>query len=222
MSLPQQIVFIVDQDERVQETLHQLMEQEGWLVRVYSDAEQFLKKLPPAAMGCVILETQLPGMSGLQLQEKLLNNKVPLPVIIITAQADVPTAVQAMRMGAVDFMEKPVDKNVLTERVRQAMAMDAANRINQLELSRIEKRLKKLTPREYEVMELIIHGMSNKETATRLGLSTKTVEIHRSHIMRKMEADSLANLVQQALTYKLLLKGYPGTDINRAHHAPDK
>jgi two-component system, LuxR family, response regulator FixJ len=206
MSVAEQTVFIVDNDESVRTTLYRLMNFNGWPVATYNTAEQFLDDFDPSRPGCLILNAHLPGLDGVELQKQLTKDKIAIPIIVVTTHADVPLAVQAMKMGAVDFLVKPYDNEVLCKRVRQAMALDAANRMNQLELTRIENRLNRLTPREYEVMELLVQGMSNKEVAGRLGLSIKTVEIHRAHIMSKMESTSLANLVQQVLTYKIFLK----------------
>jgi len=143
-----------------------------------------------------VLDIRMPGTSGLDLHEKLVAQEIGLPVIIITGHGDVPSAVQAMKRGAVDFIEKPFDDQVLLDRIGQAIARDAASRENEARRACIAARLASLTPREHEVLDLVVAGYANKQIAAHLFLSPKTIEIHRANVMKKMRVDSLAKLVQ--------------------------
>jgi FixJ family two-component response regulator len=151
----------------------------------------------------------MPGMSGLELQEYLRVNQIAIPVIIITGHGDVPMAVRAMKAGAVDFIEKPFNDELLLESIRRAMALDVKQRDMQSQRAEIATRLARLTPREHEVMVMVTNGKANKEIATNLGVSSKTVEAHRARVMEKMEADSLAELVRMAINANLTLNEPP-------------
>ena len=188
-------VFVVDDDEAVRDSLALLLRSVELAVATFSSANDFLDSYDPAAPGCLILDVRLPGMSGLELQQRLADDGADLPIVFITGHGDVPMAVRAMRRGAVDFLQKPFSDQELLDRVQQALA-EQSQRRQQSELkAEIAQRIRSLTPREHEVMELIVEGLANKVIANRLGTSQRTVEVHRASVMRKMQADSVARLV---------------------------
>jgi FixJ family two-component response regulator len=174
-------------------------------VETFESANAFIQSYYPGRSGCLLLDVRMPGMSGLELQEYLKVNQIAIPVIIITGHGDVPMAVRAMKAGAVDFIEKPFNDELLLESIRHAMAVDAKQRDMQSQRAEIATRLARLTPREHEVMLMVTNGKANKEIATGLGVSSKTVEAHRARVMEKMEADSLAELVRMAISANLTL-----------------
>lgn len=194
------IVFVVDDDAAVCDSLRFLIESVGLQVRTFSSADEFLAAYTPDQPGCLVLDIRMPGMSGLELQEQLAKRGYTLPVIIITAHGDVPSAVRAMHAGAVDFMSKPFNDQSLLDRVHQALAKDAQTRRDAAVRAAIAAKVALLTPREREVMDLVVSGMSNKGIAAQLQLSAKTVETHRARVMEKMEAGSVAELVRMVLT----------------------
>jgi len=197
--LPQPWVFVVDDDSAMRESLQWLIESVGLRVEVHDSAESFLKSYYPGRSGCLLLDVRMPGMSGLDLQEYLKREEITIPVIIITGHGDVPMAVRAMKMGAVDFIEKPFNDEVLLDAIRHALSIDSRQRGRQAGIAEIAARLAQLTPREHEVMEMVTAGRSNKEIAKLLGVSAKTVEAHRARVMEKMQAGSLAELVRMSL-----------------------
>lgn len=170
----------------------------GLRVVTYSSAEAFLREFQNQP-GCLVTDIHLAGMSGLDLQQELLKRNATLPIIIITGQAQVPMAVRAMQNQAVDFLEKPFDVSVLGERIRQAIALDATKRLKATHRADALDRLSRLTPREREVMQCVVEGLSNKQIASRLQLSEKTIEVHRGNVMRKTAADSVAELVRLSM-----------------------
>lgn len=194
------IVFVVDDDAAVLDSLRFLIESVGLRVRTFSSADEFLAAYTPDQPGCLVLDIRMPGMSGLELQEQLAKRGYTLPVIIITAHGDVPSAVRAMHAGAVDFVSKPFNAQSLLDRVHQALAKDAQTRRDAAVRAAIAAKVALLTPREREVMDLVVSGMSNKGIAAQLQLSAKTVETHRARVMEKMEAGSVAELVRMVLT----------------------
>ena len=187
-------VFVVDDDQAVRESTQRLMQSVDLAVEVYPDAVSFLEGYDPGRPGCLLLDIRMPGMSGLDLQERLVEHGVRIPVIVISAHGDVEQAVRAMKAGAVDFIKKPCQGPVLLERIREALVLDS--RIRQIEAERAEiaARAARLTPRECEVASLLSAGDSPKQIALKLGLSRKTVDVHRGHIVMKMRADSLIEL----------------------------
>ncbi len=189
-------VFIVEDDPITRDFLQELIRSVGFGAESFESAEVFLKHYNPAVSGCVLTDVRMPGMSGLELQEQLRSEQIRVPVIIMTAHADVPMAVRAMRSGAFDFIEKPVNPQALLERIRHAIDRDNHQREDQKQIDDLRKRLELLSPREREVMGLVVGGMLNKQIAHELGLSIKTVEVHRSRVMEKMKADNLAELVR--------------------------
>jgi FixJ family two-component response regulator len=192
-------VFIVDDDLAMRDSLYWLIESVGFAVKTYAKAQAFLEEYLPSQPGCLVLDVRLPGLSGLELQDYLLAHKIRLPVIIITGYAEVPMAIRALKQGAVDFLEKPFSHQLLLDRIRQAVEMDVQTRLQEAESADIAARLALLTPREREVMEQVVAGKANKVIAYELDLSQKTVEVHRANMMKKMQANSLAELVHLAL-----------------------
>ena len=194
----QPTVFIVDDDPAVRDSLRWLLESMRLRVATFGSAEDFLKFYTMHMVGCLILDVRMPGMSGLQLQQFLTKQKYSLPIIFITGHGDIPMAVRAMQAGAMYFLEKPFEDQVLLDYVHEALALDNDNQQSRIRLTMIQARIANLTEREREVMELVIDNHSNKEIASKLGVSTKTVEFHRSHMMDKMHATSLIELVNMA------------------------
>ncbi len=191
-------VFIVDDDPAVRDSLRWLLESMCLKVATFGSAEDFLKFYTMHMVGCLILDVRMPGMSGLQLQQFLTKQKYALPILFITGHGDIPMAVRAMQAGAMYFLEKPFKDQVLLDYVHEALALDVENQQSRIRLTMIQARITNLTEREREVMEFVIDNHSNKEIATKLGVSIKTVEFHRSHMMDKMHATSLIELVNMA------------------------
>jgi RNA polymerase sigma factor (sigma-70 family) len=196
---PNATVFVVDDDEAMRNSLKWLVETENLRVETFASAHEFLDAYYPGRAGCILLDVRMPGMSGLDLQAHLRGENIRIPIIIITGHGDVPMAVQAMKAGALDFIEKPFDDELLLSSIRRALALDAEQRLRQESRAELAMRLAQLTPREHEVMEMVTDGKSNKEIANALGVSAKTVEAHRARVMEKMGARSLAELVRMVL-----------------------
>lgn len=191
-------VHIVDDEPDVRDALAMLMRSVGLAVTTYPSAQDFLQRYRASGPGCLVLDVRMPGMSGLELQEKLARERIALPIIIITGHGDIAMAVRAMKAGALDFIEKPFDDQALLDRIHEAIERAARTQDIEAERARIAARYAELTRREKEVMALVVTGRLNKLIAAELGLSTRTVEIHRAHIMEKMEAKSLSHLVRMA------------------------
>ena len=198
-------VFVVDDDQAMRNSLKWLIESVSMKVETFESADAFIKSYYPGRSGCLLLDVRMPGMSGLELQEYLSSHQIAIPVIIITGHADVPMAVRAMKAGAIDFIEKPFNDELLLESIRHALLLDEKQRDMQSQRAEIATRLARLTPREHEVMVMVTNGRANKEIATNLGVSAKTVEAHRARVMEKMEASSLAELVRMAIHANLTL-----------------
>jgi FixJ family two-component response regulator len=196
---PTPTVFVVDDDEGVRSALALLLKSMGQPAATYASAADFLADYDAERPGCALLDVRMPGMSGLELQDELNRRGVVLPVIFITGHGDVPMAVEAMQRGAFDFLQKPFGDDDLAERIRRALARDRELRAAIGEKSQIRARLARLTPRERQVLELVATGKPNKVMAAELGVSQRTVEIHRAHVMKKMGASSLAQLVRMRL-----------------------
>jgi FixJ family two-component response regulator len=196
--MPGATIFVIDDDQAMRSSLRRLLERVGFAVATYANAHAFLEAYDPTQPGCVLLDIRMPGMSGLELQQKLAEQGVRTPVIIISAHGDVEKAVRAMRAGAVDFIKKPYKGKELLARVREALELDARVRRQEAERAELAGRFARLTPREREVMALLVAGQHAKEIAHQLGLSRKTVDVHRGHVMAKMQTDSLAELVRMA------------------------
>ncbi len=192
-------VFVVDDDDAVRNSMRWLVESVGLPVETYASAREFLETHDPNRPGCLVLDVRMPGMSGLDLQEKLHENGIVIPIIVVTGHGDVPTAVRAIKAGAVEFIEKPVNDQLLLDTIQRCIEKDAEYRRELAVRGAIEARYLLLTPREREVMAQVVAGEPNKVIARNLDLSAKTIEAHRAAVMRKMEADSLANLVHMAI-----------------------
>ncbi len=194
------VVFIVDDDEAMRNSLRWLIESVGRTVETYESARAFLENHYPGRSGCLLLDVRMPGMSGLELQSQLESHDIRLPVIILTGHGDVGMAVKAMKAGALDFIEKPFDDELLLAAIEKALTEDAEKREERASRAEILARMSQLTKRESQVMEMVTNGKSNKEIAAELNVSAKTVEAHRAHVMEKMQAGSLAELVRMAMT----------------------
>jgi two-component system response regulator FixJ len=193
------IVFVVDDDRAMRDSLRWLLESIGLTVRTYATAAEFLREHQPSQPGCLVLDVRMPGMSGLDLQAELVQRGAELPTIVVTGHAEVAMAVRAVKAGAIDFIEKPFSDQLLLDRVRQALEIDRQSREVRARREEARRRLASLSAREREVLELVAAGKANKEVAATLGLSTKTVEVHRAHVMSKMAVDSLAELIRVAI-----------------------
>jgi len=196
MSGERPVVFIVDDDAAVRRSLRLLLDTVGLHSECYPSAVRFLEAYDENRCGCLLLDVRMPSMSGLDLQARLTERGSTLPIIFLTANADVPLAVRAMQAGAFDFLEKPFNDQELIDRVHLALERDARSRRESRGRDEVRGTLGRLTPREREVLELIVEGQANKIVAARLGISERTVEIHRARVMGKMEAASLAHLVR--------------------------
>jgi two-component system, LuxR family, response regulator FixJ len=204
----EQTVFVVDDDETMRGSLRWLLESLKLNVQTYASAQDFLTVYDPAQPGCLVLDVRMPDISGLQLHEILRQRQIHIPIILITGHGDISMAVHAMKAGAFDFIEKPFHDQALLERIQQGLAMDARQRCETAEREKTIERLNSLTPRESEVLEGVVSGKSNKTLATELGISIKTVEVHRARVMEKMEVDSVAELTTLCLASGLR-KGKP-------------
>jgi two-component system response regulator FixJ len=192
-------VFIVDDDEAIRNSLRLLLKSVGLAAVAIPTAGDFLTQYDPAQPGCLVLDVRMPGMSGLELQEQLNVRGAMIPVIFITGHGDIPMAVEAMQQGAFDFLQKPFRDQDLIDRIQKALAKDMENRAELSERSRVKERFESLTPREREVLALVTSGKPNKIMAADLGVSQRTVEIHRARVMEKMNASSLAQLVRMVM-----------------------
>lgn len=195
-------VFVVDDDAAMRESLRFLVESVGLDVETFERAEDFLARYDPELPGCLILDVRMPEVSGLELQERLAEYGSGLPIIMVTGYGDVPMAVRAMRNGAVDFIEKPFSDQHLIDRVQEAIARDRLRRTERKGRESVARRVSTLSAREREVLDLVVTGKANKVIAHELGLSPKTVEVHRARLMKKLNVSSVAELVQLSLEHK--------------------
>jgi FixJ family two-component response regulator len=195
-------VFLVDDDAAVRDSLVLLLGIAGFKVRAFGSAVDFLDNFLPGQPGCLVTDIRMPGMDGLELQGELMRRNIDLPVIFITGHGDVAKAVQALKSGAHDFIEKPFEEEVLTDSIRQAFEEETSSRGPRArrETAGVNARKAMLTPREAQVMDLVVEGHSNKSIAQKLGISARTVEIHRARVMDKMKARNLSDLVRMALS----------------------
>jgi FixJ family two-component response regulator len=191
-------VAILDDDKSVLRALQDLIEAAGMSALCFSSAEQFVNSGTREKVGCLIIDLHMRGMSGIELQAKLCDEQCRIPIIFLTGRGDIPSTVRAMKCGAVDFLTKPADGAKLLSCVEKALQMDGANRQEAIERAQLVTRYESLTPREREVLDLLASGLLNKQAAFELGITEYTVQFHRGHIMRKMEADSFATLVRLA------------------------
>jgi two-component system response regulator FixJ len=192
-------VYIVDDDRLARESLMWLIESAHLPVQVFDSGLAFLEHIEPGASGCALLDVRMPDINGMELHTRLRERGVTIPVIIVTGHADVAMAVRAMKAGAYDFIEKPYNDALMLERVQSAIAYDMDNRKNQERVNDIKEHAEKLTPREREVMSYVLRSVQNKVIASELGISVKTVELHRANLMAKMKATSSTELVRLAL-----------------------
>ena len=197
MSVPaQQTVFIVDDEAAIRKSLQLLIEMLGVSVQTFPSAASYLDAYQPGDAGCLILDLRMPGTNGLDLQHELIRRGFDMPVIVLTGFGDVPSAIRALKSGAFEFLEKPVDDDVLLDHVRRALALDAQQRRQRSGHDIVRERIERLTLREREVLGLVVEGLSSKEIGHRLRVRCKTVEAHRARIMKKMETESVVDLVR--------------------------
>ena len=192
-------VFIVDDDQEVHDAIKLLMNSVGLAAETFGSVQEFLARFDPQRTGCLVLDIRMKGMSGLDLQDRLTQEAIHPPIIIITGHGDVPMAVRAVKAGAVDFIEKPFNDQLLLDAVHRAIEQDAEHRGRASHLADIQVRVQKLTPREREILEMVVAGKRNKVIAIDLGISQSTVEAHRAKVMEKMEAASLSDLMRMML-----------------------
>lgn len=192
------VVFVIDDDRMIREGLQSLIRSVGLRVETFASAQEFLGAKRPDAPACLVLDVRMPELSGLDLQLKLRDGGIPIPIIFITGHGDIPMSVRAMKEGAYEFLTKPVRGQDLLDAVQKALASDRSLRRERREANEIRARFESLTPREKEVLELVVAGLLNKQIADQLGMSELTVKTHRAHVMEKTQAESLAHLVRMS------------------------
>ncbi len=200
MSRQDATVFVVDDDEAMRDSLQWLLESMNFNVATFASGEAFLAAYTARQPGCLVLDVRMPGMSGLELHDRLNAVEVTLPIVFITGHGEVPMAVAALKKGAIDFIEKPFAETDLLEVIERCLELDARRRQERAEREKARQKLASLTPREREVMDMVVAGKLNKIIADSLDISIKTVEVHRARVMEKLEARSVADLVQQVMS----------------------
>jgi FixJ family two-component response regulator len=203
MNDPVPTVFVVDDDEPVRDAIAMLLDTVELPYETFASAQDFLAAYEKGRTGCLVLDIRMPGMSGLELQEHLRRLHAPIPIVFITGHGDIPMAVEAMKRGAVDFIRKPFRDQELLDRIQEALSQDRDQRAAHQNLEEIRSRVASLTPRELEVFQRVADGQANKVVAIELGISERTVEIHRSQVMQKTRARTLADLVRMKMSLDL-------------------
>jgi FixJ family two-component response regulator len=198
MAEPEPIIFVIDDDPSVRKSLSRLLRSVGHAVETFSSAEEFLSREHFDGIGCIILDVQMPGLSGMDLQVELGKAEYSMPIVFITGHGDIPMSVEAMKRGAVHFLTKPFDDNDLLRAMREAIEKDRKAKAGQAEVQDLRRRISLLTPREYEILRHVITGSLNKQIAFTLNIAEKTVKIHRGRVMEKLRVDSVAELVRLA------------------------
>lgn len=196
--IPSEVIFVVDDDASMRDAISRLLNAVGLTVQTFASARAFLNRRLPEVPGCLVLDVRLPGLSGLDLQREMVERGIHIPVVFITGHGDIPMSVQAMKAGAVEFLTKPFRDQDLLDAVRSGIQLDRKEREERAELAELRDCVGQLTQREQEVMSLVVSGLLNKQIALQLGTSEKTIKIHRSQVMRKMRASSLADLVRMS------------------------
>jgi FixJ family two-component response regulator len=191
-------VFIIDDDASIRKSLSRLLRSAGYTAEAFPSAEDFLRREHFDGVGCIVLDVQMPGLSGMDLQEELSKADYHMPIIFITGHGNIPMSVQAMKKGAVDFLVKPFDDKELLQGVREALEKERKAKAERAEVHDILRRIEQLTPREHDVLRCVIAGMLNKQIALKLGIAEKTVKVHRGRIMEKLQANSVVELVRLA------------------------
>ncbi len=195
---PEAVVAIVDDDPSVRRSLQRLIRSAGWKAEPFASAQEFLARPRTDAPSCLLLDLQMPGLSGLDLQKQLAEVGLEIPIVFLTGHGNIPASVQAMKAGAVEFLTKPIDEQDLFRAIQEAIERDRRTREERAEMRELRDRYESLTPREHEVMQQVISGLLNKQIAAELNITEDTVKFHRGHIMSKMSANSLADLVRMA------------------------
>jgi RNA polymerase sigma factor (sigma-70 family) len=209
------IVFVVDDDPSVRRAIKRLIGSEGLQVELFGSAQEFLKSRRPDAPSCLVLDIKLPGISGLDFQPQLAAAGIRIPIIFITAHGDIPMTVRAMKAGAVEFLTKPFRDRDLLDAIQIALERDRTRRQEESEIAVLQERFDSLTPREQEILHLVVSGRPNKQIAAELGTSEITIKVHRGSVMRKMQAESLAHLVRMAGRL-----GFPVGQLSSNHTSP--
>jgi len=204
--IPSEVVFVVDDDASMRDAISRLLNAVGLAVQTFASARAFLNRTLPDVPGCLVLDVRLPGLSGLDVQREMVERGIHIPVVFITGHGDIPMSVQAMKAGAIEFLTKPFRDQDLLDAVRSGIQLDRKEREERAKLAELRNCVGQLTQREQEVMSLVVSGLLNKQIALQLGTSEKTIKIHRSQVMRKMRANSLADLVRmsQKLAFALI------------------
>jgi len=198
VSVQQSVVYVIDDDEAVRESVTDLLCSLGHDVQSFRSVQEFLNSPRPDAPGCLVLDVRLPGQSGMDFQRRLIKSDIHLPVIFISGHGDIPTSVRAIKSGAIEFLTKPLNEQELLDAVQIGLARDRAQREEAKLAAEFHERWEQLTPREREILKLTVTGRPNKQIAAEVGLSEMTVKVHRSHVMQKMRANSLVDLVRMA------------------------
>jgi FixJ family two-component response regulator len=196
MATAKPIVFVVDDDVWIRESLHTLLQDEGWQPETFASAQEFLDRPRPLTPSCLVLDVSLPGLDGLELQKRIAAERTDMPIIFITGHGDIPMSVGAMKAGAIEFLTKPFSDEVLLTAIRQALERSRLALTQQATKQELRDRYGSLTPREQDVMRLVVSGLLNKQVADELGITESTVKAHRGQVMQKMKANSLADLVK--------------------------